>query len=150
MRLLQHKERALKITGQTTLDHAPQVVAEWLNELREDMGWVDKGRTYLLLRTGLHVIRDSLPETEAADIAAQLPLLLKGIWWDGWSPSRAHSVIGRDAMLRAVAQHFVNDPLDEPEVALRAVHDLLARHVSAGEMQQADASMRKNVRGLWQ
>ena len=74
----------MKITGQTTLDHAPQVIAEWLNELREDLGWVDKGRTYLLLRTALHAIRDSLPETEAADIAAQLPLLLKGIWWDGW------------------------------------------------------------------
>lgn len=40
----------MHFTGLTTIDHAPQQLAEWLNELQDDLGWRDRGLTYLLLR----------------------------------------------------------------------------------------------------
>ncbi|MDO8986214.1 hypothetical protein [Cypionkella sp.] len=46
----------MKTTGITTLDHAPQVVAEWLNLLQDDLGWLDRGRALLLLRETLHAV----------------------------------------------------------------------------------------------
>ena len=44
----------MNIAGLTTVDHASQVVAEWLNLLQVDIGWKDRGRAYQLLREILH------------------------------------------------------------------------------------------------
>ena len=79
-------------TGIPTLDHAPQVYAEWLNELCDDLGWAEKGRANLLLREALHAVRDFLPADEAVDLAAQLPVLVRGVYYDGWVPAKCHGV----------------------------------------------------------
>jgi uncharacterized protein (DUF2267 family) len=139
----------MPITGNPSIDAAPQAVTAWIEELCADLGMDDRARAYLLLRTVLHALRDSLTAAEAADLAAQLPLLWKGIWWDGWSPARAHSVTSRAAFLDRIERTFAAAPLDRPEEAVRAVHGLLERHVSEGEMAQADSVVRVSLRRLW-
>lgn len=140
----------MKITGIATLDHAPQVVAEWINELSDDLEWPDKGRTYLLLRETLHAVRDFLTVDETADLSAQLPVLIRGIYFDGWVPSRtpAHPRAKKDFLAR-VSARFVDEPLDDEERAVAAVFDLLRRHISEGEFDQVANSMRKSLRELW-
>lgn len=140
----------MKITGISTLDHAPQVVAEWLNELCDDLEWSDKGRAYLLLRTTLHTVRDFLTVEEAADLSAQLPLLIRGIYFDGWVPARTpvHPRAKAD-FVALVEKPFVNAPLEDSERAISAVLDLLRRHVSSGEFDQVANAMRKSLRELW-
>jgi uncharacterized protein (DUF2267 family) len=140
----------MSITGITPLDHAPQVVAEWLNELNADLGWSEKGRAYLLLRETLHAIRDLLTVNEAADLAAQLPVLVRGIFFEGWSPA-AMPIRSRSKadLLARVASKFGKAPLPDPERAVMAVLDLLRRHVSAGEMAQVRQAMRKPIREMW-
>ena len=140
----------MKTTGITTLDHAPQVVAEWLNLLQTDLGWPDRGRAYLLLRETLHAIRDFLTVDEAADLSAQLPLLIRGIFFDGWvpvkTPAKPRSV---DDFLNRVMKPFSEDPLVEPDVAVAAVFSLLRRHISPGEFRQVAWALRKPLRDLW-
>ena len=140
----------MKVTGIATIDHAPQVVAEWLNLLQEDLGWHDRGRTYMLLRETLQAVRDFLTVDEAADLAAQLPLLIRGIFFEGWVPSRtpAHprSV---DDFLNRVMKPFNDDPPIEPDVAVSAVFSLLRREISLGEYDQVSNAMRKSLRDLW-
>lgn len=140
----------MKTTGITTLDHAPQVVAEWLNLLQEDLGWSDRSRAYHLLRETLHAVRDFLTVDEAADLASQLPLLIRGIFFDGWVPTRTpvkpRSV---DDFLDRVMQTFRDDPPIEPDVAVAAVFSLLRRHISQGEYRQVAWAMRKPLRDLW-
>ncbi len=140
----------MKISGISTLDHAPQVVAEWINELAEDLDWPDKGRCYLLLRETLHAVRDYLSVDEAADLSAQLPILVRGIYFDGWVPARtpAHPRNKADFIAR-VSARFVKAPLEDPERAVAAVFDLLRRHLSQGEFDQVAGSMRKSLRELW-
>jgi uncharacterized protein (DUF2267 family) len=140
----------MKTTGISTLDHAPQVVAEWLNLLQQDLGWSDRGRAYLLLRETLHAVRDFLTVDEAADLSAQLPLLIRGIFFDGWvpakTPARPRSV---DDFLDRVTHGFRDAPLLEPDVAVAAVFALLRRQISAGEYLQVAWAMRKPLRDLW-
>jgi uncharacterized protein (DUF2267 family) len=137
-------------TGITTLDHAPQVVAEWLNELCDDLEWREKSRAYMLLRETLHAVRDMLAVDEAADLSAQLPILIRGIYFEGWDPSRT-PVRNRNRadLLNRVTGRFHKQPLDDPERAVAAVFDLLRRHVSFGEFDQVRKSMHKSVRELW-
>ena len=140
----------MKTTGITAIDHAPQVVAEWLNRLQDDLAWSDRGRAYLLLRETLHAIRDFLTVDEAADLSAQLPLLIRGIFFEGWSPAqtpaRDRSV---DDFLNRVTEAFSDDPLIEPDVAVAAVFSLLRRQISPGEYRQVSWAMRKPLRDLW-
>ncbi|MEY3003354.1 MAG: hypothetical protein RLZZ491_530 [Pseudomonadota bacterium] len=140
----------MSITGVPPLDHAPQVVAEWLNELCADLGWSDKRRAYLLLRETLHAVRDLLPVDEAADLAAQLPVLVRGIFFEGWSPAatpvRARS---KSDLLARVAAPFGKTPLPDPERAVMAVLTLLRRHVSAGEIAHVRHSLRKPISQMW-
>ena len=140
----------MKTTGMTRLDHAPQVVAEWLNLLQEDLGWPDRGRAYLLLRETLHAVRDFLTVDEAADLSAQLPLLIRGIYFDGWVPSKTPAK-PRSAydFLERVSSAFASEPLAQPEVAVAAVFDLLRRQISPGEFEQVAWAMRKPLRDLW-
>jgi uncharacterized protein (DUF2267 family) len=140
----------MKITGITTIDHAPQVVAEWLNLLEGDLGWTDHGRSYLLLRETLHAVRDFLTVDEAADLSAQLPLLIRGIYFDGWVPAKTPAKLRSvDDFLDRVQASFSNDPLAEPDVAVAAVFSLLRRHISSGEYHQVAWAMRKPLRDLW-
>lgn len=140
----------MKTTGITTLDHAPQVVAEWLNLLQDDLGWPDRRRACLLLRETLHAVRDFLTVDEAADLSAQLPLLIRGIFFEGWVPAKTPAKMRSvDDFLERVTKAFASDPLAEPDVAVAAVFALLRRQISPGEYSQVAWAMRKPLRDLW-
>ena len=140
----------MKPTGLAAIDHSPQVVAEWLNLLQLDLGWPDRNRAYMLLRETLHAIRDFLTVDEAADLSAQLPLLIRGIYFEGWNPAKT-PVHPRtvDDFLNRVMQPFADDPLIEPDVAVAAVFAVLRRQISRGEYDQVAWAMRQPLRDLW-
>lgn len=129
--------------------HAAEQAQQWVNELGVDLGWNDK-RAYRLLRTVLHALRDWLQPDEAADLAAQLPILVRGVYFEGWRPTGAQAAerSKADFILRIDAA-FSDDPIYDSEAAIAAVFRLLDRHVSSGEIDQVRASMRKSLRKLW-
>lgn len=136
--------------GHANVDEAPQVVAEWLNLLCDDLEWEEKGRAYLLLTETLHTIRDFLTVDEAADLAAQLPLIIRGIFYSGWNPSATPvKPRSKEAFLDRVSGRFQKVPLEDAERAVAAVFDLLRRKVSHGEIQQVGHAMRKPLQDLW-
>jgi uncharacterized protein (DUF2267 family) len=133
-------------TGIPPLDHAPLVVARWLDEICAELGWSERGRAYVLLRETLHAIRDLLTVPEAADLACQLPILVRGLFFEGWSPD-AVPIRARSScdLLERVAGCFVQPPLADPERAVMAVLDVLRRHVDAeGATQPCQARRRPN------
>lgn len=120
----------MSITGIAALDHAPQVAAEWLNQLCDDLEWIDKSRAFLLMRETLHAVRDMLGVDEAADLAAQLPVLIRGIYDEGWDPSKTPVHARRKVdLVERVQARFDRQPLDDPERSIAAVLDLLRRHI---------------------
>jgi uncharacterized protein (DUF2267 family) len=136
--------------GIASLDHAPQVFAEWLNELCDDLGF-PKPRAYMLLRETLHAIRDFLTVDEAANLAAQLPVLVRGVYFQGWNPSETPAKPrSKTDLIERIASRFEKEPLEEPDLAVAAVIDLLRRHVSWGEFQQVKHAMRKPAQQLWE
>ncbi len=140
----------MKQAGLDTIDHAPQVVAEWLNLLEVDLGWHDRSRSYRLLRETLHAIRDFLTVPEAAALSAQLPLLLRGIFFEGWMPARTPArPRSADALLARVGKAFADDPLLEPDVAIAAVFAVLRRRIDPGEYEQVARSLRRPIREMW-
>ena len=137
-------------TGHTPIDEAPQVVAEWLNLLCDDLDWIEHRRAYLLLSETLHAVRDYLTVDEAVDLAAQLPMIIRGLYFTGWNPSGTPvHPRSKEAFLDRVSSAFDKEPLENTEEAVIAVFDLLRRKVSPGEIAHVSQSMRGSLQQLW-
>jgi uncharacterized protein (DUF2267 family) len=136
-------------TGIEGIDHALQLTNVWLKDLMARLGTGDRHLAYLALRTTLHALRDGLSVSEAAHLGAQLPMLVRGFYCEGWHPAdkplREHA---KEAFLAHVkaeahAQGF------EPGPAVRAVFGLLAERVSAGEIADVKGVLPGPIRALW-
>src|SRR5690625_4543790 len=74
-------------TGVDVFSTTLQKTSQWLDELMADMGWQDRQRAYSTLRAVLHALRDRLTADEAVDLGAQLPMLIRGFYYEGWRPT---------------------------------------------------------------
>lgn len=74
--------------GLDVIDRTVVKTYEWLHEVgrRAELG--DPHRAYQALRAVLHALRDRVEPDVAAHVAAQLPLLVRGIFYEGWDPSK--------------------------------------------------------------
>src|SRR5690554_5212950 len=75
-------------TGLAAFDSSLQKTHEWLNQIMEELGTDSKQKAYLALRAVLHSLRDRLTVDEAAHLGAQLPLIVRGIYYEGWKPAQ--------------------------------------------------------------
>jgi uncharacterized protein (DUF2267 family) len=119
-----------------TFDHATQKAEVWIGDMMREMGTHDSRHAYHALSAALHALRDRLSVDEAAQLAAQLPLLVRGLFYEGWHPASTPVHVRRpEDMLNLVEQKSGNGHDFDPERALAATFEVLRKHVSAGEMQ---------------
>ncbi|MBZ9672276.1 DUF2267 domain-containing protein [Mesorhizobium sp. ES1-3] len=128
--------------------HAGQQAQQWVKELAKDLCWSESSACRLL-RSVLHTVRDWLSPAEMADLSAQLPVLVRGLYFEGWNPSAStHERTKRDFIV-SVRNSFGYDDEIDFDVAISAVFKLLDRHLSHGEIVQVRNSMKKSLRKLW-
>jgi uncharacterized protein (DUF2267 family) len=140
----------LSTTGLDVFDTTVQETNEWLRAIQEEMGWGDRQLAYLALRGTLHALRDHLTVDEAAHLAAQLPLLVRGIYYDAWDPSRVPvRERHREQFLARVADAFERTRPVDPEQAARSVLRVLGTRISAGEIDNVRRMLPEDVRALW-
>jgi uncharacterized protein (DUF2267 family) len=137
-------------SGLEGIDHAVQQTHIWINEIDQRLGWDNKPRAYRLLKAVLHALRDHLPVSEAADLGAQLPTLVRGVYYDQWRPA-ATPVKDRhlESFLADIDISFKSDPIDDVSQAVSAVFGLLSERISAGEIDDVRNSLPTAVRALW-
>lgn len=133
-------------------DSHVEAASRWLKELVENLHLspTEEGRALHALRAGLHAIRDRLPAGEVLDLGAQLPLLIRGIYFDGWTLTNDPTKIrDRTAMIARITKELAPDSRLDPVDVLRAVIQLLVEHVSQGEIEDVLATLPKPIASLW-
>lgn len=136
--------------GLESIDHTVQLTHQWINELDTRLGWDDKHRAYRLLRIVLQALRDWLPVNEAAEFGAQLPTLLRGVYYEHWRPA-ATPVKQRSKvdLIARVADAFGKEPILFPSEAVQAVFALLSEKIAPGEVESLRHELPADVRALW-
>jgi len=143
-------EKIMSAVGLQALDHAVQITHVWINDLDQRVGWDNKPRTYRLLKAVLHALRDWLQINESAHLAAQLPELLRGAYYEQWRPA-ATPVKKRSKadFIARVADSFKTDPMENPAQAILAVFELLSEKITRGEIKKVRHSLPQELQNLW-
>jgi uncharacterized protein (DUF2267 family) len=126
-----------------------QATEEWVDDLQQRLGWHDLDRVYSALLATLHALRDVLPQEETVYVGAQLPLLLRGLYYDGWHPSKRGSMRSRSAFIERIQDGVDRDPGIDAEQVARAVLAVLAARLPAGELEDAKAATPRPLHNLW-
>jgi uncharacterized protein (DUF2267 family) len=141
--------RAVSQTGFSEFDAAIQKTNVWLKDLMALMRWEDRHRAYFALRTVLHALRDHLPVESVVALGAQLPMLVRGFYYDGWRPAgKPLKDRRRDAFLQHLTDQFGDRNVDSEE-AVRAVLRVLNKHLSEGEIAGVRHCLPAELRLLW-
>jgi uncharacterized protein (DUF2267 family) len=141
----------MSTTGLDVFDTTVHKTNAWLNDLRAELLTEDRHLAYLALRATLHALRDRLPVAEVAHLGAQLPLLIRGVYYEGWRPTaRPLKLRRREDFLARIAEELQgpDEPAD-PELIAEAVFAVLARRITAGEIEDVKAILPAAIRDLW-
>lgn len=133
--------------GLEGIDETVHLTYAWIDEVAARMG-SDRHHGFQALRTFLQLLRDHLPLDEAAQLAAQLPVLLRGFFYEGWDPGHnlLHERGGEEFVARFMERCAVKTI--DPEKAIPAAWAVLRKHVSEGEVKDVFQSLPKGVRDL--
>ncbi len=121
----------------------------WLKDVASELGDGDRQYAYRVLRAVLHVLRDRLTIDAAAKLAAPLPTLIRGIYYEDWDPSRAPMPAHTpDTLLEHIVSEGRFSGETEASVAVTAVAAVLRRRLGAGESDAILAVMPEKLRVL--
>ncbi len=139
----------MSASGLEVFDKTLQTTNIWLNEIMEEIG-PDRQLAWKVLSTVLHKLRDRLPADLAAHLGAQLPLLVRGAYYDQYEPAKQPSDCRTYEEFAEEVAEWLGDvrPVD-PDAAIRAVFQVLARHVSEGQILKVKEALPKSLRQGW-
>jgi uncharacterized protein (DUF2267 family) len=141
----------MRPTGIRAFDSTIHTTNVWLNDLMDQLGWEDKQRAYQALRVVLHALRDHLTVEQAAALGAQLPMMVRGFYYEGWHPAGKplkDRKLGDFLLLVGAELPDGGLGLDVEEV-VRAVFHVIAKHVTPGEVDHVRFCLPGEFRSLW-
>ena len=131
------------------LDRTVQKTHAWITDIVQHTGREDPHKAYQMLRAVLRVLRDRLTIDEAAHLGAQLPMLIRGIYYEGWKPSaQPRKIRTREQFVHAVSQQLSNNPEIDPRQAVEACFYVLNKHVTHGEIENIRDMLPETMREL--
>ncbi len=137
-------------TGLRTFDSTLQKVNVWIADIMKELEWDDRKQAYRALRAVLHTLRDHLPLNESVQLAAQLPQLIRGLYYEGWKPNHVPHVIRHwDDFTASVSEAFQDPLVASPAKITQTVLNVLAKHVSPGEIEDVKRCLPEDIRRHW-
>jgi uncharacterized protein (DUF2267 family) len=86
---------------------------------------------------------------EAAQLGDQLPMLVRGIYYEAWQPESRKRCDPREEFIAKVHAHLPKARPISPEDAVRAVFQVFEKHVTAGEIGDVLQALPQDIRALW-
>ena len=139
----------MSATGVTALDHTVQETNTWLKGVEDELRLDNRQQAYNALRAVLHTLRDRLPPEVAIKLGAQLPILVRGIYYEGW---HAAATPTRERHVEDFAEHVLSElprefPVDALAVA-RGLFEILWEKLDPGEFEKVLNHLPASLRAM--
>ena len=123
--------------GLGVFDKTLQETNHWLKLMMEELETDDRRMAFSALRGALHTLRDRIGPANATHLGAQLPMLLRGAYYEGWrlagTPTHERHI---DDFLDHLAANLPDSvPFDRASVA-RAAFAVLSETLDEGEFDK--------------
>lgn len=139
----------MSATGLDVFDRTIHLTNAWLDEMMETLPR-DKQLAWHVLGAVLRTIRDRVPLNLAAHLGAQLPLLVRGAYYDQWRPSdNPQNWRSKEDLFSRISMQLGSvKPIDTADAA-RAVFRVLNHHVDPNQIEKIRHALPEEVRSLW-
>jgi uncharacterized protein (DUF2267 family) len=133
----------------STFENTIHTTNVWLEEIMERMGWSDKHRALRALRVVLQALRDRLTIDDATHFGAQLPLLIRGMYYEGWHTAGKPLKQHRIEFLAGIDHALRYDEAADPEEICRAVFDTARLNVTPGAIKKVKHCLPADLQNLF-
>ncbi len=114
------------------------------------LGTDDREQTHAVLKATPHAVRDRLGPENGAHFGAQLPILLRGVYYEGWriagTPSKERH---KDAFFEHVRRGMPGILDCDMELAVRTVFEVMWERVDQQEIAKRMRIFSRDLRELW-
>jgi uncharacterized protein (DUF2267 family) len=140
----------MSATGLDVFDKTLQTTHIWLDELMAEIG-PDRQVAWHVLGAVLRAVRDRIPLELAVHLGSQLPLLVRGIYYDQWhAPGRMdEKPRSLDEFLEPIGEQLAQIRPMNARIATQAVFRVLSRHVNPGQVDKIRQSLPGEVQAIW-
>lgn len=137
-------------TGVDSLDHSIQETNLWLKAVMRHLETDDRSLAYAALRATLHALRDRIRPENAVHLGAQLPTVVRGLYYEGWHMAGTPTKERHKAQfLEHVDRRFDHRRDVDPQRAAEAVFEVLWEKVDPGEVAKVIKLLPEDLRALW-
>lgn len=139
----------MSANGLEVFDKTLQTTHIWLDEVMTAVG-PDRKVAWKVLSTVLHKLRDRVPVELAAHLGSQLPLLVRGAYYDQFQPARQPTACrSHDEFVAEVAEWLRDTRPVDPQLAVRTVFAVLSRHIPQGQISKLQDALPRDLRDAW-
>lgn len=132
------------------LEATLQKTEDWMRSFIEHTGRDDEQKAWAMMRAVLHVLRDRLPIEQCAHLSAQLPLVIRGLYFENFKPAEQPIKLrSQDEFIQAVGQILSEHPEIDPRQAIDGTLHVLNEHVSQGELTKIRNMLQPEILALW-
>ena len=140
----------MSANGLDTFDRTVHETNQWLRIVMAELKTSSRHQAYSALRASLHALRDRIGPENSVQFAAQLPILLRGVFYEGWHPCETPTRERRlDDFLAYVESILGSKSGLDPCEAVRAGFAAIAWCVSFTEVLKLMSVLPHDLRVLW-
>jgi uncharacterized protein (DUF2267 family) len=140
----------MSTTGLDVFDATIQDTNHWLKIMMGELGSDSRRTAFNALRAALHALRDRIGLENAVHLGAQLPMLLRGAYYEGWRPAGTPTRERRLAdFIDHVAAELPKETTINPAEAARACFAVMERCLDRGELLKVRGSLPHEVLNLF-
>jgi uncharacterized protein (DUF2267 family) len=139
----------MSTTGLEVFDTTLQETNHWLKFVMRELNTGNRHLAFAALRATLHALRDRIGPANAVHLGAQLPMLLRGAYYEGWRLNAPSHERHLDDFLIHVDANLPRNSQIAADAAARATFRVIAECVDAGEVEKLIRLLPLEIRAIW-
>lgn len=132
-----------------TFESTTQKTNTILKAIEDRFGWNERNKAYLALRAVLQTLRDRLTPEHAAGLGAQLPMLVRGFYFEGWRPAQVPLKMNKEEFVAEVERQINPLSFDQStEELIRGTVAIVQSYTDPNEIRKIKKTLPSDIQSM--